>query len=173
MSEKLNRFIIQCIMLAAPLFRVMHINTEQLKVILQTKCMLDDRRSKGGIYRKSSRNLSWFKNFFYLILGIFVGSIFFSVNSFLAQTLYLTIFMIYAVGILITDFSNVLIDVRDHYFIVSRPVSETTVSAARIFHILIYLGKYLFPFFCPVFLSYFLKTGCSRDFYSCLKSHRQ
>lgn len=158
MNERLNQFFIRLIMLASPLLRALGINTYQLGVVLQTKCKLDDRRSIGlKIYRSSGQKSGWIKNIGFLVLGLFIASIFFVANSFLAQVIYLTVTIVYAIGVLITDFSNAIIDVRDHYFIVSRPVNDKTVAAARTFHILIYLCKLFIPFFLPGVLIVFLK----------------
>jgi hypothetical protein len=160
MSEKINQYLIQLIMLTSPVLAGLGIDTYQLKVILQTKCRLDDRRSKAtGMYGKTSSSAGWMRNVFFFVLGLLFSSIFFAANIMMAQTLYLTTVMIYAVSVLITDFSNVLIDVRDHYFIVSRPVNDKTVAAARTFHILLYLSKIFIPFYLPGILVMFLKNG--------------
>jgi hypothetical protein len=51
------------------------------------------------------------------------------------------LFMVLMSLVLITDFTNVLIDVRDQYIVLPRPVSDRTVSMARILHISIYVIK--------------------------------
>lgn len=160
MNEQINQWLIRVIMLSSPLLRGLGINTSQLEVILQTKCRLDDRRPVGlKIYQQSKRQPAWLKNILFFIFGFLIACIFFIANPFLAQALYLTAIMAYSIGILITDFSNVLIDVRDHYFIVSRPVDDKTVAVARFFHILLYLCKTFIPFYLPGIIIVFLISG--------------
>jgi len=148
-------------MLWRPMLQNLGIDPYQLKVILQTKCMVDDRRPSGlRMYRKSSRRTSgWLKNVGFFFYGAMISGTLFIGSHLMGQSIYLTAMMIYATSSLITDFSNVLIDVRDHYFIVSRPVSDQTVAAARLFHILIYLGKTFIPLFLPGIIIVFIVNG--------------
>jgi len=56
---------------------------------------------------------------------------------------------------LISNFTSVLIDIRDNYIILPKPVNGKTVVLARLLHIFIYMCKTIFPLTIPaiIFLS--------------------
>jgi ABC-2 type transport system permease protein len=77
-----------------------------------------------------------------LIFGCFYGIVLFLFKKpLLGQTVYFSAFMVLMSLMLITDFTNVLIDVRDQYIIAPRPVNDRTVAMARILHISVYVLK--------------------------------
>lgn len=165
MTQAINTFFIRIISLGAPLLRMIGVKMPQLKTILRTKCTVDDRRPLGlNMYRKSKRSSGWMKNITLLLLGSFICVTLFIDNPLMAHTLYFSAVMIYLTSSLLNDFSDVLIDVRDHYFIVSRPVNDQTVAAARILHILIYLSKIFIPLVLPGLLVAFISGGIFSGF---------
>src|SRR6185312_2244742 len=60
-------------------------------------------------------------------------------GPYLAQTLYFSIFMVMMALTLISDFTTVLIDVRDQFILMPRPVNDRTIAVSRILHITIYV----------------------------------
>jgi len=88
-----------------------------------------------------------------------VFTLFTTQDTLLAFSIFFTVFIVYLVLNLITNFSDVLIDVRDHYLIMTRPVNDITVSVARILHILIHIGQIVIPLALPGLLAVFFKNG--------------
>ncbi len=86
--------------------------------------------------------ISWRVIIVTLIMGSLYGAVLFIFPSpMMGQTIYFMLFMLLMSMVLITDFTNVLMDVRDQYIILPRPVSDKTASMARILHITIYVIK--------------------------------
>jgi len=123
------------------------INTAQLGEILRVKLLIDDRRPRGIVAHKQNdkpkkTSNAWGTILVTLMFGSFYGIILFVFHRpMLAQTIYFSAFMVLMSLMLITDFTNVLIDVRDQYIIAPRPVNDRTVAVARILHISVYVLK--------------------------------
>ena len=60
---------------------------------------------------------------------------------------------------LISDFTAVLIDVRDNYILLPKPVSDRTIVTARILHIFIHICKLVVPMCIPGFIYMVLHYG--------------
>lgn len=149
-------------MLSKPLLRQLGINPSQLKTILWTKCTVDDRSptAVGRFGRAKKSSSSWSTNIVLVIFGIFMAfTVFTTDDPLLAYTIFFTVFIVYVALNLITNFSDVLIDVRDHYLIMSRPVNDRTVSVARILHILIHIGQLVIPLSVPGLILVFVQSG--------------
>ncbi|HKK43958.1 MAG TPA: hypothetical protein VJ964_00430, partial [Balneolaceae bacterium] len=154
--------IIKLILLGKPLLRRLGINPSQLQTILWTKCTVDDRSptAVGRFGRAKKSSSSWSTNLVLVIFGIFMAlTVFTTDDPLLAYTIFFTVFIVYVALNLITNFSDVLIDVRDHYLIMSRPVNDRTVSVARILHILIHISQLVIPLSVPALLLVFFQTG--------------
>jgi ABC-2 type transport system permease protein len=73
-------------------------------------------------------------------MGILIGLLLFLNDMPLSgQTFYFTIFIILMCFTLVTDFTTVLIDVRDQFILLPRPVDDRTIAVSRILHITIYI----------------------------------
>lgn len=108
--------------------------------------MIDNRRPSGmlSVKRKaqSSTKVSspWLTTIFMILMGIFIGlALFLNKMPFVGQTFYFLIFMVLMSITLISDFTNVLIDTRDQFIIMPRPVNDRTVAVSRILHISFYV----------------------------------
>ncbi|RKR81169.1 hypothetical protein BDD43_1313 [Mucilaginibacter gracilis] len=126
------------------------INTVQLNLILKTKLLIDERRPKGMFVGKRKTEqaakvttaTSWGTILVTMLMGAFYGVLLFVFKApMLGEAAYFLFFMVLMSLTLITDFTNVLIDVRDQYIIMPRPVNDRTVSMARILHITIYVMR--------------------------------
>ncbi|MBW4890375.1 hypothetical protein KXQ82_11630 [Mucilaginibacter sp. HMF5004] len=129
------------------------VDTYQLNHILRVKLMIDNRRPKAMLGNKKGAatastktgGTSWAVIFVTLLMGSFYGIVLFIFDSpMVGQAVYFMLFMLLMSLVLITDFTSVLIDVRDQYIILPRPVSDRTASMARILHITIYVMKLAF-----------------------------
>jgi hypothetical protein len=157
----LNKYIIKFILLFKGLYNSFGINPNQLEIILSTKLKMDDRRPnkynqfKGG-KKKETKNSSLLIMLFLAVIGLFITIfIAFFKQPFLGHTIYFSIFMIMLAFTLISDFTSVLIDTKDNYIILPRPVNDRTFSVARILHIGIHTSKMAFAIaICGILYSF-------------------
>ena len=127
-----------------PLLARTGVDTNQLNEILRVKLMMDDRRPKAMFAnRRNAKNKQqspWMVNIFTVLMGFFIGFLL-SLNTmpYVGQTYYFLVFMVFMAITLISDFTNVLIDTRDQFIILPRPVNDRTIAISRILHISIYV----------------------------------
>ncbi|HVW12572.1 MAG TPA: hypothetical protein VHB54_02050 [Mucilaginibacter sp.] len=120
------------------------VDTGQLYEILKVKLLIDNRRPKTMFAaRKNAQNKQrspWMITFFTVLMGFFIGLVLFlDKMPYVGQTFYFSIFMVMMSLTLISDFTTVLIDARDQFIILPRPVNDRTVTVSRILHISIYV----------------------------------
>jgi len=121
------------------------VDTYQLYQILRVKLLMDNRRPKAMFARRYSSNNNsvqspWMVNIFTVLMGFVFGMLLFVTDApYLAQTLYFIVFMVLMSFTLISDFTTVLIDTRDQFILLPRPVNDRTVAVSRVLHISIYI----------------------------------
>ncbi len=126
-----------------PLFTKTMIDFEAMCAILSLKLTLDQRKSTGfGQDNNASKTFTgiranWLMQAF---VGIFVGIMMtLPVDMFFKVTMIAGINLFFMVIYMVSDFSNVLLDVRDSLQIMTKPVSPVTMNAAKVIHILYYM----------------------------------
>lgn len=141
----MNKLILNSIMLFAPVFRRFGADSRQLKIILITKLTMDDRRPRVIGRQKQGKESKYSTGLTMLVLGFMGLALAFflpmSKHPYLSHTIYFSAFMVMLALTLISDFTHVLIDVRDNYIILPRPVNDVTFSLSRVLHILIHVSK--------------------------------
>jgi hypothetical protein len=145
METFLDKFFLKLVSFFYPLLERTGVNISQLQEILRVKLLLDNRRPKvafGG--RRSAANASAKSPVMIIIVTLFIGVLFgllllVSHALLIAQSFYFIIFMVLMSFTLISDFTTVLIDARDQYILLPRPVDDRTVAVSRILHIAIYV----------------------------------
>jgi ABC-2 type transport system permease protein len=122
------------------------VDTYQLYQILRIKLMMDDRRPKAMFAtRKGANNAAtarspWLQTFFTLLMGGAIGlTLTLNKMPYVGETYYFLIFMVLMALTMISDFTTVLIDTRDQFILLPRPVNDRTVAVSRILHISIYV----------------------------------
>jgi ABC-2 type transport system permease protein len=150
----MNKLLLNLALLPAGLWKRMGADTEQLRAMLDVKLMLDNRRpvSFGGA-RQQKRNhrysiavgmlTSFFTGIIYIMPLILFRDVLLSLSLFFAFFLFLLTFT------LITDFSTVLIDTRDKFILLPRPVNDRTLFLSRLLHVFIYLFRIVLPMSLP------------------------
>jgi ABC-2 type transport system permease protein len=146
----MNRFLLGLIMLPAPVYRRMGVNTSHLYQVLDMKLLLDDRRPNSLIRKNSNAEESNSKPLLAWFLMAFMGFIFIipiiTINDpTTALTAYYGMLMFFLAATLISDFTSVLIDVRDNAIILPRPISDRTFLLSRLLHIIVYIAKLIIP----------------------------
>ncbi|WBW99177.1 hypothetical protein [Oceanirhabdus sp. W0125-5] len=148
------------------IFIKMGVNYEVMRKILQIKLTLDTRRQTVQSSMQNKKNENKERNYFaaslvgYLITGIFIALVMVSPLPLMYRysvCLGITIFMI-AMS-MISDFSTVLLDLKEKQLLGSKPINDKTVNAARFIHIFIYLSMITVVFAGPMTIVSFFKDG--------------
>ncbi|SHI15870.1 hypothetical protein [Sporanaerobacter acetigenes] len=149
-----------------PIFEKFGVDYCIMRKILQVKLMLDERRVPTVMKNNTSKKKSEEGNsivkslWFYILLGLMLVPFVIMKENYLFQMSFLFgILMFMMMTILISDFSSVLLDLRDKDIILSKPVDGKTLSAAKIVHILIYMFYITFSFTGPALLVSLFRHG--------------
>ncbi|RAJ02200.1 hypothetical protein LX64_03209 [Chitinophaga skermanii] len=148
------KFYLYLVALFNPVWRKLGVDPLQLQVILQTKLMMDDRRPMNLNHKKQkeSKNATYVLIFISGLMGLFYLMAFsISDDPLLNLTVYFFMFMVMLAITLISDFTHVLIDVKDNYIILPKPVNDRTVLFSRLLHIGIHMSKIILPSSLPAF----------------------
>jgi len=165
----INKLFLKLALLPSGIYRQLDINTAQLKAILTTKLLMDDRRPNTfhQTKRKKQQTPISMSTIGTMLLCALLGLMYllafsFGNNIITQFTLYFSFFFFMLASTLITDFTSVLIDVRDNLIILPKPVTDRTFVTARLLHIFIHVCKLVVPMALPglvyISLHYFI-TG--------------
>ena len=137
-----------------------NVDIRLLKAILTTKLIMDDRRPNSiqltRQHRQSNKEISNATLGTMAISG-FMGLGFLMVfamgdNFSLQITLLFSFFIAILCMMLVSDFTSVLIDVRDNEIILPKPVNDATVVVARLLHVFVHICKIILPMCVPSLL---------------------
>ena len=160
----MNKFLLWLILLPRGLWRSMGADIDQLSAILKVKLLLDDRRPLA-FGRQQQKKKGKSSVFIGLFLSFFTGIVYtlplFALEHDRIFSLWVsfTLFLFLLTFMLITDFSNVLIDTRDKYIVLPRPVSDRTLLLSRILHIFTYLFRIVVPMSLPGWAAMYFLEG--------------
>lgn len=120
------------------------VDYEKMKLILKLKLVMDERRvptiMQNNNGKNQDKNKFFMSLFFYGFMGLFIGMLtFLPINKMYVYTMVFAMFMFIILTVFISDFSTVLLDVRDKNLIATRGVSNRTINAAKITHICYYV----------------------------------
>lgn len=121
------------------------VDYEKMRIILKIKLTLDRRRTStimGSSNKKDeeSENSFVYALIMYGIIGAFIGIIILSSsNAMFSFSIAFGMFMFFILTSFISDFSNVLLDVRDKNVIGTKGVNNKTIAAAKVTHICYYI----------------------------------
>jgi hypothetical protein len=142
-----EKYLLKFLDLFSRLYKSIGVDYEQLRGIVATKLTMDNRRQLVA-YRKTKKeaaNTFGTTLFFYAVFGGFVSLAMYNIQSFIfSMIVFFTYIMVMVSMTLITDFSSILLDTSDNTIILPRPVDSRTLFAARLTHILLYLGQLAF-----------------------------
>lgn len=128
------------------LFEGLGIDYKLMRAILKTKLILDTRRVPviGQQNRKhDSGSTSLIKRYFmHLLFGVFLAFFIYFIKDEMIRMIYFTgAFFFMTTMYLISDFSYVLLDIRDKNILMTRPVDLKVISLSKVLHILIYMFR--------------------------------
>ncbi|WP_270180553.1 hypothetical protein [Alkalihalobacillus sp. CinArs1] len=127
------------------LFEKADIDYSTMRRILQVKLTMDGRRTSTVMSQNMGKSKSDSNQFlkslwFYAFIGLtLVPILFFGENYMFQVSLVLGVFMFLIMTTMISDFSSVLLDVRDQTILGTRPITSKTISASKAVHVTIYL----------------------------------
>ncbi len=161
----MNNLLLKLVFLFRPLFEKLGVQTHKMKVILDAKLKMDSRRTsmltRGFNNSKKNSYVNIITTVYYFIMGLFLMVVCFIVieDTTSAIAIYQTIWIILLSLTLISDFTDVLIDVRDNYILLPRPVNDRTLTVSRIVHIFLYLLRLFVPFIVPGLIFMIIDQG--------------
>ncbi|MFJ7826162.1 hypothetical protein [Psychrobacillus sp. NPDC096623] len=127
-----------------PVYQKLNIDYDVMRKIIQLKLTMDSRRmpaifSGSNIKKDGNQFLKslWMYGLFgilFLVPFLFLG------NEFLfSLTIMFSSLFIILMTSMVSDFSAVLLDIRDKNILHPKPISDKTLNAAKITHIMIYM----------------------------------
>lgn len=148
-------------------FEKLGVDYNVMRRILQIKFIMDGRRvptivnSSSKKQDDSSNENSFNKSLFiYGLMGLIMVPIIWMGKNFIFQMSFVFgILMFMIMTSLISDFSSVLLDIRDKNIIFSKPVSSKTLSMAKIIHVLTYMFFITFSLSGPGLVAALVRHG--------------
>lgn len=141
----MENFVLKILDLFSWMYRILRVDYDQLRAIVATKLMMDNRRQTIAYNKKKAKepgNAFVLTLLFYGIFGTFVAVALYRIPSFmLSMVVFFSYITVMIAMTLITDFSAILLDTSDNTIILPRPVDGRTLFVARVTHILLYLGQ--------------------------------
>jgi ABC-2 type transport system permease protein len=151
----MDKLILKFVLFIAKTFLKKDVDFEKLKIITETKLILDRRRvrvaMKNNTAKKEPGNQILVTLIVYGIMGLLIALIIPTVKDIVISMTIIHCYVLFMMAMtLITDFSSVLLDTTDNQIILPRPVNSKTFFVARLVHILVYLLQFtiavaLFP----------------------------
>ncbi len=149
----MNKWLLKVIMAFSSLYERLGADVDQLRTILETKLIMDDRRPLASFNKhqrnKEVKNSSTTLVILSLLFGLVTLVSFMAPDYLFGFSLYFVMFTSLLCMTLISDFSSVLIDVKDNFIILPKPVNSRTILLSRLLHIGIHLAKMVIPMSLP------------------------
>ncbi|MCF3943143.1 hypothetical protein [Oceanobacillus alkalisoli] len=123
-------------------FRKLNINYDVMRKILEIKLTMDGRRVPTILNNAKKKEGNQFLKslWIYGIYGVLLLPFgFLGDNYFFQVSIIAGVAMFILATSLISDFSSVLLDIRDKVILNTKPVDNRTIHAAKFFHVAIYL----------------------------------
>jgi len=158
-------FYMKIVRLLKPFYEMAGVNYSQMSLILETKMLMDSRKSTPVMSTNSTNEEMKESNEFfrslwiYTVLSVFLLTIFFYGNYMYQYTIYFSYLFMMVMATLISQFSTIILDPRDQLFIGTKPVSAATASAAKVTHIGIYLIALTISLGAPHIIASFIING--------------
>lgn len=143
-SPLMNKLFTWLIGLGNPLWSRLGADPVAIRLIVTAKLIMDDRSGVVmGRRQQKQKGMEWFLYIMLLLFGGFMVILpVFMADTASAVGLVLSIMMIYIGLLLVTEMSENMFDQRDVYVLLSRPISDLTLSLARILHIAAFSSKF-------------------------------
>lgn len=126
------------------LYQKAGVDYDMFRLILNAKLTMDGRR-KATVFNDNKKKKEDSNEFYkalilYAFFGIFLGlMLIFDINKMYIMSGYFSAIMFMVLTIFISDFSYVILDVRDKNIISTKGIDSKTINAAQITHVFIYM----------------------------------
>lgn len=150
----MNKLFIFIIRQLNPLWKNLGADPKAMALILDTKLKMDDRGGYVMGQRKAPKSGMEFLVFFFMFCFgcITIGAFFMLPYPADAVGVIFSFWLIYIGLLLVTEMSKNLLDSRDLYLLLTRPITDTTLSLARTLHIGVFTSKFALCMGLPVFV---------------------
>jgi hypothetical protein len=136
-----------------------------LRKILQLKLTMDGRRT-STVFNNNKKNSAESNNNFFRSLGIYllmglmlIPFVLMNSNYMFQMSIIFAIIMFFIMTSLISDFSAVLLDIKDRNIMETKPVSPKTLRLAKTLHVSYYMFTISFVLSGPALIVSLLKNG--------------
>ncbi|WP_342558855.1 hypothetical protein [Metasolibacillus sp. FSL K6-0083] len=144
------------------LFNKIGVDYQMMRKILQIKLTMDERKvptlfNQSAKKKENTKN-SYLKSLWiYTLMGLMLIPFLAFGTQFLFQmSIAYSMILFVIMTSMISDFSSVLLDLRDRNILGTKPISARTINAAKIVHIVIYLSYLTIAFMAiPLIVSLF------------------
>ena len=163
----MDKLILRFVLFIAKTFLKKDVDFEKLKIIAETKLIMDRRRVRVTMKKQNNKepnNQLLITLIVYTIMGFLIGALVLSLKEIIITMTIIHSYVLFMMAMtLITDFSSVLLDTTDNQIILPRPVNSKTFFVSRLVHILVYLLQFtialaLFPIIF-IFIEYGVLVG--------------
>ena len=169
MKNPINKILLWLFLLPTGIYQKLGAHIPHLRTILRYKLIMDDRGATG-MYKLRKRNpekeintATLLTMFLSLVMGSFLLMIFFLKDDLTRMTFYFSAFSFTLGLFLITDFSEILLDPKDNYILLPKPISARTFTVARLLHILIHITKIAVPLMIPGIIAIAISRGITGE----------
>lgn len=128
------------------LFKSIGIDYPVLRKILRMKLLIDSRKTSTVLRNQKKDSEDDNKNNFikslgiYLLFGAFLCVFIFIRDNYLfSMSIIFSMFMFFIMTSLVSDFSSIILDLKDKEIILTKPVNSRTLNAAKVLHIFYYI----------------------------------
>ncbi|MGL5327964.1 MAG: hypothetical protein ACRDD7_01765 [Peptostreptococcaceae bacterium] len=136
-------YILNSLDLFKGVYKRLGINYEIMRLIIQSKLIMDGRRGQSTLNQEeyTDKNTFYTSLIIYALIGLASAPIIaIDINPVVKMSMYFSFFMIMILSVFISDFSSVILDINDKDIIVTKGVDIKTLNAAKITHIFIYIS---------------------------------
>lgn len=162
--NKISAFFFWLVLLPGSLYRRMGVDLVQLSLILRFKLIMDDRRPNTFQQTQVNRRKEGISRATYgtMLIALLMGllnlvSFAMGADELTNFTIYFSLFLFLLSSTLISDFTAVLIDVRDTVILLPKPVNDRTFLLARVLHIMVHMFRVIVPMILPAVVFLFVE----------------
>uniref|UniRef100_UPI0022DFD8D1 ABC transporter permease n=3 Tax=Paraclostridium bifermentans TaxID=1490 RepID=UPI0022DFD8D1 len=125
------------------LYEKLGVDYDAMRLILSTKLTIDSRKTSNLLNNnqfQESSNQYKIMQIIYALIGFCMMIIIINIqNIFITMAIYFSIFTFFMLTTFMSDFSSVILDVKDKGILSTRGLDAKTLNASKITHIMIYM----------------------------------
>lgn len=125
------------------LYEKLGVDYDAMRLIVSTKLTIDSRKTSNLLnsqqFQESSNQYKIIQIIYAFIGFLMMLFILASENIFVTMTIHFSMFMFLMITIVMSDFSSVILDVKDKGILATKGISIKTLNASKITHVMIYM----------------------------------